>query len=240
MSNNCPVCRKEYKTILHNLNTAVKVIKFSDDQAIRQVEPEESSLEEEMHLPTTANAESNQKKNDSFYIFEAGEQQMVGVPITNDKHMTNNIVQLNTNRKTNIPEIDVVNMTRNENGGRIITRHNYQLTSAEQQELLNELINSAINRSIEEHNETISQINANNANPTTEHPQQSNLTLNHMSDLTRIIDIYTFDRTRPMYRRRNRNINVIRSNASGYNLRPIVGSRANPHVNRTRLFEWNL
>lgn len=189
--------------------------------------------------PVTANAKNNAKSNRKdtgpFYIFETGEQQMVGVPIINDEQVTNNIVQLNTNIQNNIPEIDIVNMTRNENGGRIITRHNYQLASADQQELINELITSAVNRSVEEHNETISQINSNNSSNSADEQQPSSI-LNQNGDSTRLIDIYTFDRTRRLPRRRNRNL----FGPSRYNLRPIVGTRLNPQVNRTRLIEWNL
>lgn len=158
---------------------------------------------------------------------------MIGIPIIDDEQITNNIVQLNMNSVSQIPEIDIVNMTKSENGSRIITRHNYQLTSGDQQELINELLSSAINQSVEEHQETISQVGQNASE------EQSKSILNQNKGLTRLIDVYTLDRTRRQQRGRGgRNRFTIRSQ---YNLRPIEGvTRVNPRVNRARLIEWPL
>ena len=151
---------------------------------------------------------------------------MIGIPIIDDEQVTNNIVQLNMNSVSQIPEIDIINMTKNENGGRIITRHNYQLVSGDQQELVNELLSSAINQSVEEHQETISQVGPNASE------EQSNSILNQNKGLTRLIDVYTLGRTRRQ-RGRGRNRFTVRSR---YNLRPIEGmTRVNPQVNRARL-----
>ena len=226
VSNNCPVCRKEYKNILHNFNTTVRIIRFGDERVKNKKLRLNSLTNQQQEDNLIENKPS--LKRDPFYIFETGDQQMIGVPIINEEQITNNIVQLNTNTVNSIPEIDIVNITKNENGGRLITRHNYQLASNEQQVLINELITSAVNRSVEEHKETITQIST-NANE----DQHTKSILNKNDDLTRLIDVYTFDRTRRQGRGRGRNLFTIQSR---YNLRPLVGStRVNPQVNRTRL-----
>lgn len=232
VSNNCPVCRKEYKNILHNFNTSVRVVRLGDERSGRK----KQKREQPQDAQPEADGETDVKpslKRDPFYIFETNAQQMIGLPIIDDEQVTNNIVQLNMNSVNQIPEIDIVNMTKNESGGRIITRHNYQLASGDQQELINELLSSAINRSVEEHQETISQVGPNASE------EQAKSILNQNKGLTRLIDVYTLDRTRRQPRGRGRGGRfAVRSR---YNLRPIEGvARVNPQVNRARLFEWQL
>lgn len=178
-------------------------------------------------------------KRDPVYVFETSAQSMIGLPIIDDEQLTNNIVQLSMNNISQIPEIDIMNMTKNESGGRIITRHNYQLACGDQQELINGLLSSAINRSVEEHQETISLVGPN------AREEQAKSILGQTKGLTRLIDVYTLDRTRVQKRRRGRPRGSGRGSVSvrsRYNLRAIEGvTRENPQVNRARLFEqWQL
>lgn len=241
LSNSCPVCRKQYKNILHNFSSSVRIIRIEEetDQEKCVIQNEEIDGQEECIILSdeivdqekcvvqSDSEEDNNRLNDPFYIIETGNQQMIGVPIINKEKLTSNIVILDTNNENKIPEIDILNLTKKANGSQIITRHNYQLASADQQELINGLISSAVNRSVEEHNETIAQIESNSK----ELEQSRSNLLNEDKDLTRLIDVYTFDRTN---QQRGRNRSTVESR---YNLRPIEGTRTNPFVDRTRITE---
>lgn len=231
MSSNCPVCRKEYKNILHNFNTSVRIVRLGEERTGRKKQKQEQ--QPDANQQAESETDNKAPKRDPFYIFETNDRQMIGIPIIDDEQVTNNIVQLNMNGVSQIPEIDIVNMTKSENGSRVITRHNYQLASGDQQELINELLTSAINQSVEEHQETITQVGPNASD------EQSKSILNQNKGLTRLIDVYTLDRTRRQPQRgRGRNRYTVRSR---YNLRPIEGvTRVNPQVNRARLIEWQI
>lgn len=159
--------------------------------------------------------DTNVVSENPFYIFEIGDQHMIGLPVVDDQQFTNNIVQFNTKSLDGIPEIDIINMTRNTNGARIITRHNYQLKS-DQQNFINKLIASAVNHSIEEHSETVTQLSTSSNFK----DQSGEFTGKSNNDLTSLVDVYAFDRLTERTNIRTRNMSTMQSNIRArYDLR---------------------